>query len=181
MNGTAVAKRYADGFLEFVRASIGFEKGLEELGGVKGIFRDNPGLKEFLESPEITFAEKCAAVEKIFSPGFSQEMRFFLQLLLKKSRIGSFDAMAEYARLKYAHGEEIDATLTAGYPLDTGQIEAIKDSLEKKFAKRMHLYMKLDPDLLGGVKVVIGNIVIDGSIEKRLDDLRKKLMAAKVS
>ena len=130
MNGIAVAKRYADGFLEFARSSIGFEKGLEELMDLKSVFRDNPDFMGFLESPEITHAEKCAAIENVFSAGFSQETRLFLQLLLKKGRIDKFYRIAEYARIKYAHGEEVDALLVASYPLDTDQLESVKDSLE---------------------------------------------------
>ena len=181
MEGISVAKRYADGFLEFARDSIGFEKGLEELKALKGVFRDNPDFVTFLESPEIMYCEKCDAVKNILSERFSQEICFFLQLLLKKSRIDRFDDIAEYARFKYAHGEEVDATLEASYPLDTDQLEAIKSLLEKKFSRKIHLYMKLDAGLLGGVRATVGNMVIDGTVKKRLEEMRNKLMAVKVS
>lgn len=179
MGSVALAKRYANGFLDFAKDSIGFEKGLEELKNLKDIFRDNPDFKDFLESPEITFEEKRAAIKTTLADIFSEESRFFLELLLKKNRFDSFRDIAEYARLKYSHGEEVDALVVASYPLDTDDLESIKSLLEKKFSKKMHIYMDLDPSLLGGVRTTVGNMVIDGSVKKRLDDMKSKLMAIK--
>lgn len=180
MEGSSLAKRYADGFLEYAKESIGFERGLEELKAVKNILRDNPDLKDFLESLEITYSEKCATLEKIFGETFSSEMRHFLQLLLKKERIDNFAHIAEYARIKYEHGEAVSAVLKSAFPLDTELLRPLKDVLEKKIQKEIHLYVDLDPGLLGGVKATMGNIVIDGSVRRRLDELREKLMRIKV-
>ncbi|MFA5146443.1 MAG: ATP synthase F1 subunit delta [Candidatus Omnitrophota bacterium] len=172
-------KRYAEAFLEYAAVTIGFEKGLGELRGVRDIFRDNPDFREFLESPAITRAEKCAAVEKVLGEGFSAEIRHFLELLLKKERFGEFDSMVEYARAKYSHGEEVDAVLKVSYPLDTEAMRSIKEALEKKVHKKLHLYIDIDPALLGGVSATIGNTVIDGSVRRRLEDMRDKLMTIK--
>ena len=180
MEGSGLAKRYADGFLEYAKESIGFERGLEELKTVKNILRDNPGFKEFLESLEITYPEKCAFIEKIFGEILSREMRHFLQLLLKKERIDNFTHIAEYARIKYEHGEAVSALVKSAFPLDLEHLQALKDALEKRIQKKMHLYIDLDPALLGGVKATIGNIVIDGSVRGRLDELREKLMRVRV-
>jgi len=175
-----VEKRYAEGFLDYAKETIGFDKGLEELNGVKNVFQDSPEFLSFLENPAINYAEKCDTIEAVFAKSFSQETRQFLKLLLKKRRIELIVAIEEYARVKYAHGEEIAALLNSSYPLDTEDVRSIKDVLEKKMMKKLHLYMDLNPELLGGVRATIGNIVIDGSVKKRLEDLREKLMAAKV-
>jgi F-type H+-transporting ATPase subunit delta len=180
MNVSAAAKRYADGFLEYARGAIGFEKGLSELLGAKAIFRDNPDLMDFLDCPEITYAEKVEMVEDIFRADFSEATRNFLVLLLKKGRIEIFDDIAEYARIKYSHGGEIEALLETTYELDAGVTERVKSAIENKWNKKLHLYIKLEPELLGGVRVTVGNTVIDGSVKKRLEDLKDKLMAVKV-
>lgn len=180
MSIVAVARRYAEGFLEFARGSIGSERALKELGELKDIFRDNPDFREFFESPEISISEKDDAIDKTLSANFSDEARFFLKLLIKKNRFDRFRDIAEYSRIKYAHGEEVDAILVASYPLDTESISAIKNALEKKFDKKMHLYMNLDSSLLGGVKVMVENKILDGSVRKRLEDMRSRLLAARV-
>lgn len=184
MNGTAsaIAKRYADGFLEYAGETIGFEEGIEELRIIKEILRDNPDFKAFLQSPEIKYSEKSDFIEKVlYKEGLSQEGCNFLKLLLKKSRIDEFPNIEKYARIKYSHGKEVEALLKTSYILDTTLMQKIKESLENKLKKKLHLYIEIDPSLLGGVSVTIGNTIIDGSAKRRLEDIREKLMKARVN
>lgn len=180
MDGSAAIKRYAEAFLEYAEETIGFEKGLEELKKAKDVFRDNPQIEKFLEGPQITYSEKCSFIDAVFREGFSREVLDFLKLLLKNGRIERFTNIAEYARMKYAHGEEVEAVLDVSYPLDTDIMQSMKDGLEKRLNKKLHMYVNIDPSLLGGVRVTVGNTIIDGSVRKRLEDLKMKLMALKV-
>jgi len=177
----AITAIYAEGFLEYARDTIGFEKGLEELKDVKSVFRDNPEFFSFLENPAIAYAEKCGTIETVLARAFSQNIRGFLKLLLKKGRMNIFANIAEYARIKYSHGKEIDAVINFSYPLSMREVQDIKDSLEKKLNKKLHLYLDMEPELLGGIRVNVGNIVIDGSVKKRLEDLKEKLAEARVN
>ena len=172
--------RYAEGFLEYAKENIGFEQGLEELKKVKDVFRDNPEFEEFLKNPAINYIEKCAVVEKVLASGFSQEIRDFLKLLLKKSRIEKFEKIAEYARIKYSHGKKIKALLYTSYFMDTGTMETFKNRLEKKLNSQVQLYVDLDPEMIGGARLVIGNKILDGSVRKIFDDMKQKLIAARV-
>ena len=174
-------KRYAEGFLEYSKETIGFERALEELGRVKDVFRDNPEFKEFLENPAINYMEKCGVIDKAIVSGLSQEIRNFLKLLLKKGRIEKFKDIAEYARIKYAHGEKTRALLYTTYLMNTEFLEKFKNSLENKLRMKLQLYINLAPDMLGGVRVIFGNKILDGSVAKRLEDLKRKLLAAKVA
>lgn len=174
-------KIYAEGFVEYALESIGLEKALEELKEARSILAKNPELTKFLESAAITHSEKCSALENIFGAYFSPQLRYFLQFLLKRGRFGIFSKIAEYARLKYAYGKEISALLTATSLLDTEQIQQIKDKAENKLGLKLHLYMNLDPSLLGGVRLEVLHTVLDGSVKKKLEDLRKKLMASSVN
>lgn len=175
-----IERMYAEAFLEYAGQLIGRDKALAEMADVKSVFRDNPDLKSFLENPAMMNREKIEMVDRVFTSGFSREVRDFLKLLLKKGRIGNFSDIAEYARVKYSHGDEINALISASYPLDLDMLESIKSVLENKLRKKLHLYSDLDTDLLGGVKVTMDNIVLDGSVKKRLEDMREKLMAARV-
>ncbi len=175
-----LAKRYADAFLGYCAETITYEKGLDELMGARRIFEDNPDFKEFMKSLEITTIEKFDVIEKVFGGSFSEELRNFLKLLWNKGRIGMFLDIAEYARIYYLHGQTRDALLKTSYPLDTDVIERLKNVLESKLGKSLHLYVELDPVLLGGVYVQVGNMIIDGSVKKRLEDLRQQLILSKV-
>lgn len=176
-----IAERiYTEGFLEYAGLAIGLDKALGEILAVRDVFRENPDLKSFLENPAILSREKSEMIENVFKDGFSQETRDFLKLLLKNGRISKFHDIAEYARVKYSHGKEVDAVISASYPLDLDILESLKSVLENKLHKKLHLYSDLDTDLLGGVRVTMNNIVLDGSVKKRLEDMREKLMAVRV-
>lgn len=175
-----VERMYAEGFLDYARDTIGFDKGLEELLAVKAIFRDNPELKAFLDNPAIMKSEKDGAIDNVFADGFTRETRDFLKLLLKKGRMDIFSPIAEYARIKYSHGVEVDAVVSAAYPLDLDLLKSVKSVLEERLHRKLHMYSDLDPELIGGVKVEVENIVIDGSVKKRLTDMREKLLASRV-
>lgn len=181
MKNEVISKRYADAFLEFAKRSIGFEKAMQELQDIRRVFKDNPEIWSFLSSPQISFAEKCGFFDSALGGVFSNDMIQFLKLLLHKRRIDILPDISEYARVEYSHGVEVDALLKTSYPLETSDIERIKAALEKRFNKKLHLYVELDSDLLGGITVKIDNKIIDGSVRRRLSDLREKLIAAEVA
>jgi F-type H+-transporting ATPase subunit delta len=179
MRNEVISRRYADAYLETARESIGIEKGLEELQDLKRVLRENPEVLSFMESPQISEIEKCDFIDTIFRQSFSEETRQFLILLLKKGRINILSDISEYARVKYAHGVEIGAVLKTSYPLETAEIQSIKDALERRFNNKLHMYIELDADLLGGIYVKIENTIIDGSVRRRLEDLKDKLITVK--
>ena len=181
MNGDIVAKRYGDAFANYARETIGIEKGVEDLQGIRGIFRDNPDLEKFLESLEIADTEKFDIIEAVFKDDFSQESKDFLKLLLEKGRMAGFHETAEYVRAAYSHTAEVDALLQVSLPLDTAVIERLKSALEKRFKTKLHLYIELDSTLLGGVAARIGNLVLDGTLRRRFEDLREKLIQLRVA
>lgn len=181
INQEIVSKRYADAFLAYAGEKIGRDRGLDELARAKRIFRDNPGLLELMNNPDITENEKFGVIDKVFGTDFAEETRHLMKLLIEKRRIGLFVDIAEYARIHYAHGVDLDALLKTSYPLETDTIHRIKDALENKLKHRLHLYLELDAEMLGGVYVRIGNIIMDGSVKRRLADAREKLLTLKVA
>jgi F-type H+-transporting ATPase subunit delta len=128
----------------------------------------------------VSVAEKCGTIEKVMEANFSQEFRQFLRLLLEKGRIDKIVDIAEYVRVTYAHGNEVEALLRTTYPLDLDILEVLKERLQKKLNKKFNLFLELDPDLLGGVQLIVGNTIIDSSVRKRLDELKQKLLGVRV-
>jgi F-type H+-transporting ATPase subunit delta len=175
-----IAKIYAEGFLEYASLGIGFQRGLDELLTAKSILGENPDFLDLLENPSIPENDKFASVENIFAGDFSEDFRNFVKMLIRKDRMGVFFRIAEYARIKYSHGDEINVVANSSYQLDMDKASELKAALEKRLGKKTHLYFNLDPDLLGGIRVMAGNLVIDGSVKKRLEDLKEKMVKAKV-
>jgi len=181
MKEKIIAKRYAEAFLGYAKQSIGKEKAVEDLKNLKMILRSNLDFEEFLYNPEITFSEKREVVNKVLQASFAEETMQFLQLLIEKERISSIIEICDYVRINYSYGEAVDALLKTSYPLDLDLIRKIKEHLETKLKKKLNFHIELDPDLLGGVQVTVGNILFDGSVRKRLDELKEKLTNVRVN
>lgn len=175
-----VVSRYAEAFLSFAQANCGLEKALEDLAVVKNIIRDNPGFSDLMHNPEISYTEKCVIIDKAIRDGLSDEIRNFLKLLIEKKRFDIFLDAAEYLRAKYAHLGLVDVLLRTAFPLELDLIKKIEVVLKKRLKQDLKFYIDLDGSLLGGVQVVIGNTIIDGSVRKRLDELKDKLTTVRM-
>lgn len=181
MRDKAAARRYAEGFLSYAKDTIGLDKGFEQLSKVKQILSANPELKKFLENLEITYAEKSELIDKVFEEGFLEEIKELLKLIIKKGRVQQIYDIADYAKVIYYREKGIEKTvLRTVMPLTEESIKKIHTRLEEKLRKKLELEVKLEPELIGGVSVTVGNIVIDGSVKKALSELKEKLMAIKV-
>jgi F-type H+-transporting ATPase subunit delta len=180
MERDILAKRYGDAFIAFIKEGCGLAKGIEDLRNVNRILVDNPDLDSFILTPGIDDLEKHQVLDNVVRNGFSDEVKFFLKMLIAKGRFDKFGCIADYVRTAYSHGIEVDALLKVSYPLETETIRRIKDAMEKKLNKKLHLYIELNSDILGGAYAKIENILIDGSVKKRLEDVRAKLLATKV-
>ncbi len=175
-----LVKRYAEAFMAFAKETIGKDKALEDLKNLRNvIISDNPEFLELLRGMEISYSEKCEFLDNVLNEDFAEETKQFLKLLVEKGRIDEITDIAEYLRITYAYGEE-EALLKTSFPLDLELIKEIEDKLESKFNKKFKFFIELDANLLGGVQVVIGNKIIDGSVRNRLEGIRQTLRKAQV-
>lgn len=181
MTDRLVVKRYAEAFMGFAGESIGLNKAAQDFKNIKLLIQRNEAFLTILESLDVSYSEKCDFVDRVLDDNFSREFGQFLKLLLEKGRIDKIIDIADYVRVAYAHLGETEALLKTSFPLDLDLIKEIKEGLEKKFNRRFRFYIDLDASLLGGVQVMIGNTILDCSVRRRLDDLKEKLLTAKVS
>ena len=180
MKERLVVKRYAEAFMDFSKDTIGLERAVADFKGLKLLMQANPGFQEILNSLDVSQNEKNDFIDRVLNAPFSNEFRQFLKLLLEKQRVDKIIDIADYVRVAYAHLGETEAILKTSFPLDLGLIQEIKDRLEKKFSRKFRFYIVLDGSMLGGVQVIIGNTIIDGSVRRRLSDLKEKLLTLRV-
>jgi F-type H+-transporting ATPase subunit delta len=180
MKGTIITKRYAESFVFYAKETIGMERCIDEVKNLKRIIQDNPQFLYILLSPAVTNTEKCTFVGEILQDNFSPQLLQFLALIIEKKRTGLLVDMLDYIRITYSHGEATNAVLKSAYFLDLEVIEEIEKKLEHKLQRRLHFYLDLDSTLLGGVQVTIGTTVIDGSLKRRLEELRGKLKSVRM-
>jgi len=175
-----LVKRYASAFVEYARSSLSIEEIVKEFKNLKAVLRSSGDFEKFLYAPQIALSEKCDTIDKALKGSFSEPLRIFLKFLIENKRIRYISDICDYVRAAYSHGDAEEAFLRTSYPLDVKYIKDIKNQLEATLKKKMHLFFELDPELLGGVEVRMGNTVIDGSVRRRLDELKQKLMTVQV-
>ena len=181
MKEKILAKRYAQAYVGYASSAMSVERIVEEIKALKAITRDNPEFAEFLLNPEITHTEKCDFMQEVLDDHFSQELGHFLALLLAKRHIGLLDEIADYIRVHYSHAEAMGVLIKTTYPLELDLIQRIEKKLEKKFNRKLNFYLDLDSSLLGGIQVVVGNTIIDGTVRRRLQELRERLNTIRIS
>ncbi|MEI8011813.1 MAG: ATP synthase F1 subunit delta [Candidatus Omnitrophota bacterium] len=180
MKNKLAAKRYAEAYVEFATAKIGIAKCIEDMKSLRTVMRDTPDFLHFLRAPEIPAQEKGALIDRVLGQLLADETRTFIRYLLAKGRIDLLEAVTDYVRVVYSHGEVVDVLLRTTFPLELDVIEKIKARVEQMAHKKANLYLELNPDLLGGVQILIGNTIIDGSVRNRLLQLKKQMLQAKV-
>jgi len=180
MKERIVVKRYSEAFMDFAKETIGLKKAVDEFKALKLMMQANPEFEELLKSFEVSENEKSNFIDRVLEQDYSRELRQFLKLLIEKNRIDKLHDIADYIRVAYAHLGETEAVLKTSFPLDLDLIKEIKDRLEKKFDRKFRFYIDLDGSMLGGVQVIIGNTIIDGTVARRLSDLKEKLLKVRV-
>jgi F-type H+-transporting ATPase subunit delta len=180
MKDKVLISRYAEAFISYMKELKSFETALEDCRQLKSVIRDSPELIMFLRNPEIAHAEKIDFIGRVLWDALSVEGVNLVKLLLDKGRIGILPDVVEYIRAKYAHEGEIEVLLRAASLHELDVIKDVEDTLRKKLGVRLKFYLELDGRLLGGMQVIVGNTIIDGSVRKRLGELRTKLESIRV-
>lgn len=181
MRDQVAGKRYAlalfnaaesDGLTETIQGNLVL---------ISEILEKNPELKVFLDAPHITTQEK----EKILQTGFKEKVSelllYFLLFLLSKDRLNQISEIAaQYDKLIKEKMGIVEIQVFTASPLDEKLSSPLKKTLEQKTGKKVNFIFKLDPGLIGGIRVIIGNQIIDYSIRNELYRLKDNLLSLKV-
>jgi F-type H+-transporting ATPase subunit delta len=171
-----IAEVYARALFEVAKEHDVLDRVHEELGQFADALEEDRNLQVFLFSPWFSSEEKKEGVARIVSDA-DERFVHFLQLLAERHRVPvlhrirrEFDAMwAEEHRL-------LPVTVTSAVELDEGLVEEIGKRIEEQTDRRVELSANVDPDVLGGLIVRVGNMVLDASIRNRLESLRKQVV-----
>jgi len=172
------ARVYAEALFE-----VGRDKGkLDALQQQLGQFADavdrNRELQVFFFSPYLSTAEKQEGIEKAIT-GAEPELVNFLELLVDKHRMTEvFRIRRELDELWKHENRRIDVTVTSAVELDPAVVEKIGQEVERQTGEKVDLSSQVDSEILGGIVLQVGNMVLDASIRSRLEKLRKSVATA---
>ena len=134
--------------------------------------------KKLLALPSVPRAQRCQALDEALRGRIQPYLLNFLKILTERGQIRALrDCRKEYrARYNEAHGI-LEATAVAAVPLSEAQKTALTEKLNKLTGKTVQLAVKVDPVCLGGVRLEMGGAEFDGTVQARLDALRRSLAA----
>lgn len=172
------AKTYGDSLFELALEEGKVELFLEEAGFVLQVLTENEDLVKLMTHPKISKEEKEKVVENIFKSNISDEMTGFLVIVIKKGRFKEMKAILSYFIARVKEYKKIGvAFVTTAVELRQEQKEAlVKRLLETTEYETMEMNYSVDPSLIGGMTVRIGDRVVDSSIKHKLNDLTRDLL-----
>lgn len=172
------ARVYAEALFE-----VGRDKGkLDALQQQLGEFADavdrSRELQVFFFSPYLSSAEKQEGIKRAIT-GAEPELINFLELLVDKQRMTEvFRIRRELDELWKQENRQLDVTVTSAVELDSSVVEKIGQEVERQTGEKVDLSSKVDDQILGGIVLQVGNMVLDASIRSRLEKLKKSVAQA---
>lgn len=177
----AVSRRYAQAFFALAQETNNVDKLESELQIVVNAINDNDELKKVMEHQLVSPDEKKAIINAVFAQDVSETTMNFLDVVIDKYRAsyipGVYEEFVAYAN---ATRNMIDALVKSAVELTDSDLETIKGKLAAATGKTVRLQSELDPSLIGGVVVRIGDRVVDGSLAGRLAKLKDNLLKFEV-
>ena len=173
-----VDRVYAEALFEVARD----ERKLDVIGEQLGQFADavdrDRELQVFVFSPYFSSAEKVAGLRRAVS-GADPKLQNFLELLIEKHRMTEiFRIRRQFERLWKREDRRLDVVVTSAVELDPAVVEKVGEEIERQTGQSVELASRVDDEILGGIVLQVGNMVLDASIRNRLEKLRKSVARA---
>ncbi len=171
--------QYANALADIAVAQGAAEPVLKQLNDFGATYADSAELRNFLSSPAVTREAKHGVIEKIAARmGANKILRNFLFIIADRQRMHMLlEIIAAFQEVIRQRQGIAEAEISSAAELSAAQKTEFKKTLERLTGKRVEPKYSLDPALLGGAVVRIGDTIYDGSLRNRLNDLRARLAA----
>jgi len=139
----------------------------------------NPELLQFADNPKATPEQVLGVVASAHASPLPPHANNFLMALLENGRFTALPEIAKQFRsLANAQSGSSDAVVYSAFPIDGAALGNISAALEKRFGRKLQFTVQQDPSLIGGIRVVVGDEVLDTSVKARLEQMKVALAAA---
>ncbi len=173
-----IAEVYARALFDAAQENGVLDRVHDELGEFADALDEDRNLQIFLFSPYFSSEEKKDGVGRIVSDA-DERLTNFLELLAERHRMPAlFRIRRRFDGLWAEENKLLAVTVTSATELDSSVVEDIGSQIEKQTGRKVELSSKVDPDVLGGLRLQVGNMVLDATIRQRLEQLRKQVAKA---
>ena len=172
--------RYAQALFDLALETNSLEAVEADLKGLKAAREESADLRALLASPAFNAEQKGAGLKAIAQKGGANPTTVkFLGLLAQNGRTGSIGAVTtDFIRLSAEHRGVVTAEVVSAVPLTPAQEQDVKAALRQSLGKDPELTARVDPSILGGLKVRVGSRLFDASVKSKLDSLKFALKRA---
>ena len=173
-----IAEVYARALFEAANEAGALDRVHDELGQFADTLDEDRNLQMFLFSPYFSSEEKKDGIDKVVS-GANERFLNFLKLLAERHRVAAlFRIRREFDALWREENRLLEVRVTSAKPLDDELVKSIGQRIEEQTGQRIDLDANVDPDVIGGLVLRVGNMVMDASVRGRLERLRKEVARA---
>jgi F-type H+-transporting ATPase subunit delta len=173
-----IARVYADALFGVAEEKGKLDEIHEQLAEFADAMAGNRELQVFFFSPYFSSAEKREGIAKAIS-GADEELVNFLELLAEKHRMPAiFRIRLRFDELWAKAKRRLEVTLTSAVELDQGVVDKVGEEIARQTDRKIDLSNEVDPDILGGLVLRVGNMVLDASLRAKLEKLRKEVASA---
>ena len=171
-----IAQNYASALLSLAIDDNKVKDYQVEMKELRKIIYDNPDFTLLLDSRFLTLEERTHNAELILK-GFSNDIVNFIKIIIKHNRINFLvDILEAFNSLCNENQDIVEGLIYSAFPLDESTLLKIKNKISQIENHEVDLIPKIDPSLIGGVKVVINSHVYDGSIKNQLEKMQINLL-----
>lgn len=178
MRDATIAKNYAEALLELARRAEDPPGWGKLIRDVANGMLDDLTLQHFLESPKISEAQKNEVFFQALGDRVPRHFLRFLQTLVRKRRQMLIPEISlQYDKLLDIHEGRVHANVTVAREMNSADETRIAEHLSRVIGKTVVPHMNVNPAILGGVVVKIGDTVMDGSVRRRLGRLKAQILS----
>jgi ATP synthase F1 delta subunit len=173
-----IATVYARSLFEVAKERDSLGSVREQIGQFADALDETRDLQVFFFSPYFSTEEKKESLGKLLD-GADESVTNFLELLVEKHRMPAiFRIRRELDALWADENQLLPVTITSAVELDSSTVEGIGNAIGEQTGRKVELTTNVDPDVLGGIVLRVGNSILDASIRNRLEQLRRQVAKA---
>ena len=170
-----IARPYAEALFKSAKADLnGAASWLDQFAAIAG----NSQLLQFADNPKVTDDQVFDLFAGVAKTALPDSAKNFLRIVIENGRVEVLPEIAmQFRALVNAQGGSSDAVVFSAFAIDDKALAELTGTLEKRFGRKLNVTTQLDESLIGGVRVVVGDEVLDTSVKARLDQMKIALTA----
>ena len=168
-----IARPYAEALF---KAGVGAAES-EQVNALAAVAADAQ-LRQFADNPKVTAQQVFDLIGGVVKTPLAPKVQTFLRTVIDNGRTSALpEIAAQFHALVNSKSGVSDATIESAYPIEAGLLADVKAALEKRFARKLNASVVIKPELIGGIRVVVGDEVLDTSVAARLQQMKTALVA----